>query len=275
MAIMTRTLPSSTTTTKDVEVSAQENRRVTIEGTWSITQPVVVRDTTTTVSPPSVEFQIASDIQDVTSFMIRAWQRDYDDPLYLYEHVSVPKQARVWHLDRDPSRQPRTEDPLEYEGIVQDAQHRAFESEVRKIPVEQATLLKKKRGQVRGATVLHQYNLILFDFASAELRTDHARIIDSMIAQDGAILPYSTVVVRGYTDSTGTADLNQRLSQERAEAAAARVRERYSETLTPEAVSSEGIGMADVLQLPNGLSTPESRMYARTVHIIISNRRDR
>jgi outer membrane protein OmpA-like peptidoglycan-associated protein len=178
-------------------------------------------------------------------------------------------------LDRDPSRQPRTEDPLEYEAIAQDAQHRAFESEVRTIPVEQATLLKKKRGQIRGSTVLHQYNLILFDFASATLRSDHVKIIDSMIAEDGAILPYSTIAVRGFTDSTGTSDVNQRLSQERAAAAAARVRERYSTIVAPDAVSSEGLGMTDVLQMPTALTTPEARMYARTVHIIISNRRDR
>lgn len=275
MTIAARVLPSASTTTKDAELSAQENRRVTIEGPWSIVRPVVVSDTTTTVSPPSVEFQVTTSISNVVGFSIKAWQEDYESPLYQYEHIAVPSQARVWHLDRDPEHQPKSDDDLEYEAACEDERHRQYTSETRAIPVEQVTLLKKKSGEVRGSTELHQYDLILFDFASSALRPDHERIIDSMIAADGYLLPYSTVVVRGYTDSTGSAEINARLSSERAAAAADRVRQRFVPVLAPDAVTSEGIGPQDVLRLPSGLTLPEARMYSRTVHIIVSNKRDR
>jgi outer membrane protein OmpA-like peptidoglycan-associated protein len=140
--------------------------------------------------------------------------------------------------------------------------------------VRQVTLQKKKSGRVQGSTEIHQYNLILFDFGSGKLRPDHVRIIDSVIADDGYILPYSDVVVHGFTDSTGSDEINLRLSTERAAAAAERVRETYARTLRPDAVVSEGFGKSDVLQLIDGHALPESRMYSRTVHIIVHNRRD-
>lgn len=275
LTVAARVLPSAPTTTKDAELSAQENRRVTIDGPWSIIRPVVVSDTTTTVSPPSIEFQIKSALSEVAGFTIKAWQEDYEAPLYVYEHVQIPTQPRVWHLDRDPTSQPRSDEDLEYEASAEDGQHRQYTSETRSIPVEQVTLLKKKSGEVRGATELHQYDLILFDFASGALRPDHERIIDSMIAADGYLMPYSTIVVRGFTDSTGTQEINLRLSDERASAAAQRLRQRFASTLATDAVTHEAVGMADVLRLPSGLTLPEARMYARTVHIILANRRDR
>ncbi len=273
--VAARVLPAASTTTKDAELSAQENRRVTIDGPWSVVRPVVVSDTTTTVSPPSIEFLVRSTLTDVAAFSITAWQDNYENPLYVYEHVTVPTQPRVWHLDRDPSTQPRSDEDLEYEASAEDGLHRQYTSETRSIPVEQVTLLKKKSGEVRGSTELHQYDLILFDFASGALRPDHERIIDSMISADGYVMPYSTIIVRGFTDSTGTANINQRLSGERAGAAAQRLRQRFASTIAADAVTHEGIGMADVLHLPSALSLPEARMYARTVHIIVANRRDR
>jgi len=268
-------LPSASTQTENADASAQENRRVSIEGPWEIVRPVIVRDTITSVSPPAVEFEVKSKVKDVTGVTIRAWQLDYDNPLYLYEHVDVPKSPRMWHLDRDPSKQPTTDEDLEYEATVQDAQHRSFESETKTIPVEQITLRRKKSGMVQGSTEVHQYNLILFDFGSSALRNDHNRIIDSLIAQDGYVMPYSTVTVYGYTDSTGSADINLRLSTERARNAADRVKERFAGVLTATAVTTNGFGKSDVLRLNDGQSLPEARMYSRTVHIIVQNKRER
>lgn len=268
-----RALPTAVTTTGAGAISAQENRRVTIEGPWTITQPVVVRDTTTTISPPSIEFTTTCTIADVAGFAINAWQDDYEAPLYAYEHVSVPQHPRVWHLDRDPAAQPRSDEDLQYEASVEDAAHRRYTSDLRAIPVDQITLQRKKHGEYRGSTEIHQYDLILFDFASGSLRADHELIIDQMIADEGTVQPTSAILIYGYTDSTGTADLNLRLSVERAASTASRILQRFADVLAPSSVSYEGRGMADVVRLPTGLALPEARMYARTVQIIVMNRR--
>lgn len=269
----TRAMPAARTTTADAALSAQENRRVEFSGPWTIVRPVVVKDTTTTISPPAVEFDVSTDVDPISRITINAWQLDYEDPLYRYEHVSLPKTPRIWRLDRDPEHQPTSEDDLEYEAEVVDDQFRSYTSDVKTIPVRQVTLRKKKSGLVRGSTEIHQYNLILFDFGSGALRDDHRRIIDTMIASDGYVLPYSSVRVEGFTDSTGSDEINLKLSTDRAAAAASGVIARFSNVLASDAVSHEGFGKSDVLRLPDGQSLPEARMYSRTVHIIVQNRR--
>ena len=268
-------LPNSPTKSDNADAAAQENRRVTIDGSWEIVHPVIVRDTTTTVSPPGVEFDVKTTVKDVAGVEIRAWQLDYDNPLYLYEHINIPKSPRMWHLDRDPSKQPTTDEDLEYEAIVHDAQHHEYESETKRLPVEQITLRRKKSGAVQGSTEVHQYNLILFDFGSSMLREDHVRIVDSLIASDGYVMPYSTVNASGYTDSTGSVDINLKLSTERAKAAADRITERFKNIIPAANVSSNGFGKSDVLRLIDGQALPESRMYSRTVYIVVQNRRER
>lgn len=251
---------------------AEESRRVSFSADWEITRPVIIRDTTITITPPMLDFEIKSDVAKVNEVQLSVWQKDADTPLFNFIDVDIPQTAVRWDLENDPEHQPTADDILSAQTVVTDQDYKKFLSNVVQVPVDQYTLYRKKSGKVVGGKEIHQYNLILFDRNSSELRPDHIRIIDSIIADDGYVLPTSRVRVLGYADSTGTVEVNQSLSDQRARQAASRMSARFRDVIT-EANMEEvrGIGSEDVLQLPDGQSTPEARFYSRTVFIIISS----
>lgn len=250
-----------------------EYRRVTFSSEWEITKPVVIRDTTTTITPPVLDFEIASNIGGVNDVQLSAWQKDIDSALFYYADIELPTSPVRWDLEIDREHQPVTDEDLKAQVLIADAGFKKYFSSIVKIPVDQYNLYRKKAGQVVGGREIHQYNLILFDRGSSDLRPDHYRIIDSMIADDGYLQPTSNVRTIGYADSTGTIEQNIRLSSARAQNTTKRVLARYQGVINKDNVSeTRGVGSYDVLGLADGLSTPESRFYSRTVFIIIENR---
>lgn len=251
---------------------ADETRRVSFTAEWDIVRPVIIRDTTTTITPPSLDFEITSKQSDINEVAVTAWQQDADAPLFTYIDVEIPSTPIRWRLEDDPEHQPVTDEMLTAEAVVTDREYRKYVSNTLRIPVDQYNLYRKKSGKVVGGREIHQYNLILFDRNSYELRPDHIRIIDSVIADDGYVLPTSKIQVYGYADSTGTPEVNQTLSAGRAKEAALRLQERFRESISAaNIVDVSGYGSSDVLRLPDGLLTPESRFYSRTVFIIIES----
>lgn len=251
---------------------ADESRRVSFAADWDITRPVIIRDTTTTITPPNLDFEITSKQSAINELAMTAWQQDAEAPLFSYIDVEMPSTPIRWRLEEDPEHQPVTDEMLTAEAVVTDREFRKYVSNTLRIPVDQFNLYRKKSGKVVGGKEIHQYNLILFDRNSYELRPDHIRIIDSLIADDGYVLPMSKIRVFGYADSTGTPEVNQTLSAGRAEEAAVRVQKRFSETINTKNIEEvKGFGSTDILRLPDGLMTPESRFYSRTVFIIIES----
>lgn len=251
---------------------ADETRRVSFIADWGVVRPVVIRDTTTTITPPNLDFEVVSKQTSINEVALTAWQQDVDTPLFSYIDVELPTTPVRWRLEDDLEHQPVTDEMLTAEVVVTDRDYRKYVSNTLRIPVDQFNLYRKKSGKVIGGREIHQYNLILFDRNSYELRPDHIRIIDSLIADDGYVLPTSKIRVYGYADSTGTAEINQTISAGRAKEAALRMQERFRETITATNIEEiAGFGSSDVLRLPDGLSTPESRFYSRTVIIIIES----
>ncbi len=251
---------------------ADESRRVSFTGDWNIVQPLIIRDTTVTVTPPNLDFEIQSNMKNINELQLMTWQLDAESPLFSYLDVELPSAPIRWHLEEDIEHQPTTDEMLSAQVTIVNNEYKKYLSEAVRIPVDQFNLYRKKSGKVVGGKEIHQYNLILFDRNSSELRPDHIRIIDSVIADDGYVLPTSRIRVLGYADSTGTAEVNQTLSQSRAQQASNRVLERYSDVVTRANIDEvRGIGSVDVLKLPDGQSTPEARFYSRTVFIIIES----
>jgi outer membrane protein OmpA-like peptidoglycan-associated protein len=219
-----------------------------------------------------LDFELQSTVPKINEISLAVWQRDADSPLFNYIDVELPLAPVRWDLEHDVEHQPTADNILTAQAVITDTDFKKFLSESVQIPVDQYTLYRKKSGQVVGGKEIHQYNLILFDRNSSDLRPDHIRIIDSVIAEDGYVLPTSQLRVLGYADSSGTQEINVSLSSERAKNAAARLSARYREVIT-EANYQEvrGIGSADVLQLPDGQTTPEARFYSRTVFIIVES----
>jgi outer membrane protein OmpA-like peptidoglycan-associated protein len=256
--------------TETDERIAHEYRRVSIVATWEITKPIIVRDTTITITPPGIDFELSTSIEPVNEVQLTAWQQDIDSPLYSYLDVMVPKQAIRWDLETDVEHHPTSDMPLSSQVNMVDASFKKYASNLVKIPVDQYTLHRKKSGKITGGKEIHQYNLILFDRNSEALRPDHERIIDSIVASDGYVLPTSRISVIGYADSTGTKDINDQLSKGRAQSVATRMKQRFSDVVTDSQFADvRGVGSFDVLRLPDGQTLPEGRFYSRTVIITI------
>jgi outer membrane protein OmpA-like peptidoglycan-associated protein len=120
------------------------------------------------------------------------------------------------------------------------------------IPVQIQTLASKVQKR-QGLKRIDEYGLILFAFGKASLEGPNARILE-MIRQ--RIEPASSVIVRGHADRTGSAEINLRLTQERAEA--------VGNALGAPRTDARGMGQKNMIY-DNDL--PEGRYYNRTVRV--------
>lgn len=134
--------------------------------------------------------------------------------------------------------------------------------------------LKKKNLDVRETKRGVVVNLpdILFDFNKATLTADAGRKIDD-VAQtlNGASVRRRQVSVEGHTDSIGSDEYNQKLSERRAEAVASSLE---SDGVNPDRIRTRGFGKRYPIApnaTPDGGDNPSGRAKNRRVEIIIEN----
>ncbi|MBV9656216.1 MAG: OmpA family protein [Acetobacteraceae bacterium] len=104
--------------------------------------------------------------------------------------------------------------------------------------------------------------LVFFDWDKATL-TDRARQIIAEAARNSTSVQYTRIEVNGYTDTSGSAAYNQRLSVRRAEAVAA---ELVRNGVPREAITTQGFGETHLL-VPTGPNVREPQN--RRVEIIL------
>jgi outer membrane protein OmpA-like peptidoglycan-associated protein len=104
---------------------------------------------------------------------------------------------------------------------------------------------------------------VLFELAKYELSTD-AQLKLAKLSGIIQAHPGLNLAIEGYTDDTGAADFNMKLSQQRADA----VRQfLISQGLSPDIISSKGLGQADPIA---DNTTQAGRKQNRRVEIIVS-----
>jgi len=107
---------------------------------------------------------------------------------------------------------------------------------------------------------------VLFDFDRSDIRADAAQVLDTLAAALGGVQG-AGMEVRGHTDSKGSDDYNQSLSERRAEAVVAALRERGA----AQEASARGYGEAQPVA-PNdiaGQDNPGGRQLNRRVEIFV------
>lgn len=134
----------------------------------------------------------------------------------------------------------------------------------RPVPVRTITRSRRLGGEIVSDSLVERFNLIFFDFDTPRI-SDFNRQVVGLIQR--AIALGSSVTVTGQTDRIGEESYNQGLSERRATATAAQIRER----IVPERMSATGAG--EHLIYDNDL--PEGRMYNRTVVVEIATPLDR
>lgn len=97
------------------------------------------------------------------------------------------------------------------------------------------------------------YSLILFDFNSAQLRPEHLRTID-LVNTRSDTSAHADVI--GYTDMLGSDELNQTLSEQRAQSVSGHLKAKVDQV----------IGRGETTRLYDN-ALPEGRFYSRTVTI--------
>lgn len=223
-----------------------ENRRVDITSNEpSILDLVRVEDTLRTASAQDIVLRLGvSSDTTITSWSLRCFAGTRQ-LLTQGGSGSPPAEISI------PFSSPFSEDAIRAELIVVNdgGRQRTAEST---IPVEITTLAKKAERRV-GLKRIDEYGLILFAFGKASLEGPNARILDLIRSRIEAA---SSVIVRGHADRTGSADVNLRLTQERAEA--------VGTALKHSRIDARGVGQKNMLY-DNDL--PEGRFYNRTVRV--------
>jgi outer membrane protein OmpA-like peptidoglycan-associated protein len=156
------------------------------------------------------------------------------------------------------------------------AQDQALDAREQEIARNRALIEELKRKQLdaretrRGVVV----NLpdILFEFNRATLTSDaRAKVRDIAEILERPNVRNRSVSVEGHTDSIGSEEYNQRLSERRAEAVA---RALVESGVKEERIRTRGFGEKYPIapnQTPDGRDNPEGRAKNRRVEVIIEN----
>jgi len=112
---------------------------------------------------------------------------------------------------------------------------------------------------------------VLFDFNKADLRPDAVSTLRQAAAKLKAAKPRGVILVEGYTDAKGTAALNLRLSQQRADAVDTWLIQNAG--LSVSALTPKGYGAARPAapnEKPDGQDNPAGRQLNRRVEIVVA-----
>jgi outer membrane protein OmpA-like peptidoglycan-associated protein len=141
------------------------------------------------------------------------------------------------------------------------AQSEAEKAELRKQLMQQLSVILQTRDSARGLIV--SLSDVLFDTGSYTLKPG-AR--EKLAKISGILLAYPSlqIQVEGHTDSVGTEEYNQRLSEQRAQS----VREYLIDQMVP-AASVTAFGFGETRPVATN-DTPEGRQQNRRVELIVS-----
>lgn len=111
---------------------------------------------------------------------------------------------------------------------------------------------------------------VLFDFGSADLRSEAADMLAGLAERIQTEFPDGVVRVEGHTDSKGTTEYNQGLSEQRAETVANWLVEHGR--ISRDRVATVGVGESQPVapnELPDGSDDPVGRQQNRRVEIVV------
>jgi WD40 repeat protein/outer membrane protein OmpA-like peptidoglycan-associated protein len=261
--IMFRNTPEQASNDQTPDGIAENSRVEIIASSPDILDAVVVADTLRAMIPPVVRFRVnASSQVNLTKWSVQISQssgpknKRVTQRLASFSGAGKPRDRVDWNVARDNAAAPKTPTPLQYQLYVDDesgarAQTGGF------LPVEIISIAQKRQTKTADKEI-NTFGLLLFGFNKASLGAHNDKILDYVRSQ---IRPESRIVITGYTDRTGSAPANKKLSLLRAEAAAAALAK-------PEKTAVEGVGSAILL---HDNATPEGRFYCRTVNIVVEH----
>jgi outer membrane protein OmpA-like peptidoglycan-associated protein len=254
-----RNLPINASTPPDESEKAQENRRVEIfSDNNKILEHIFIEKTDHSSNPPIVRFktEVTSDA-GLKDWKISAYQNsDIDNKFITSSEADFPSQID-WELSKFQKIIPKTPEPIVYLLELQDKKGNQKKIENRSLPIDVITI-KEKRLEKQGDYEIERYSLILFDFDKETIEGNNKKIVNFMSSR---IKPESEIEISGYTDRTGDADYNKKLSERRAIATRTSLKRQ----------DAAAIGKGEDELLYNN-DYPEGRFYCRTVNVIVKTK---
>ncbi|MBX7154786.1 MAG: OmpA family protein [Bacteriodetes bacterium] len=252
LKIQARALPEKHSNTTTIQ-GAEENRRVEIQAsTPEILDILFINDTLRQVTQPSVLFNITTtSSRDVKSWELTAEQQG--KILKEFSGAGTPPNSITWQMENEQSTVPRNNAAVKTILKVTDTNNLTSQCTAT-IPLQQITVADKTE-QHKTDKRIDTYNLILFDFNSAELSPFNKKVTKLIQSK---LQPQSVLSITGHTDLSGDEATNVTLSQQRASSVAS--------AFNGYNVSAKGVGKST--ELYNN-QLPEGRMYSRTVIITV------
>lgn len=253
ISVSARNLPKEATDS-DEPGADDENRRVEIVSNFKvISEPVITGDTLRVLSDSKIRFYPESNAE----VGVKKWKltvkhnnktiKEFDG------NEDLPKFVD-WEITNEDQSFPKHSGTITYHLNVTDKLHQSIETKSQRIPIEQLTV-DRKRLERKEDKEFEYYRLILFDYASSNLKDEHKQVVDYIKER---IRPQSSVEIKGYTDRIGKEEVNLRISTQRANAVARR--------LAIPSAKVKGVGESELIY-NNDL--PEARFYCRTVTIYV------
>ncbi len=242
---------------------SEENRRVEISASApEILEWLIVADTVRTASPPTARILT----QTETEREIRSWRLTIthkSDTVRTFDSAGAPPPTLDWDFAKEARIQGRDlallTEPFVINPELTDTEGNVIQSEAVSLPIKQITVQKKRRER-RKDKEFEEFSMMLFEFDESRTSAAQQYTIDFIKTH---IKPYSDLAVVGYTDRTGTAEYDRKLSLERAKQIARTI---TGEENPSEQVVVRGVGK-DELLFDNAI--PEGRFYCRTVKVTI------
>jgi outer membrane protein OmpA-like peptidoglycan-associated protein len=241
--------PSSTITSD----GTAENRRVEITSSDpSLLDPVTIETIDRTMNPPTIRLR-TSESSSITLAENTLELKQGDQILTSYRG---PGPMEQWHPQ--PEDMPRTDSPLVATVNMTDSIGGTFvASDTTKVKL--LTIRKKREDRVQDKIIEH-YNLITFNFDRSDLNDRSLRVVSQIAA---SVTPGTRILIRGYTDISGESAHNLELSEARATAVEAALKQALGDQASSVSFQSEGEGQSDLVD--NRL--PEGRFLSRTVFV--------
>jgi outer membrane protein OmpA-like peptidoglycan-associated protein len=249
-----RNRPAKASTPIEEPDKTQENRRVELySDNDKILEPVFIEKIDRSANPPVVRFKAESMAEaGLKNWQIKSYQNsDMQNKFISNGETEIP--AKVdWELEKFQKIIPKSPEPIVYSLELEDKKGNKKIIDNQTLPIEVITIQKKRTERV-GDFEIERFSLILFDFDKSTIEGSNKKIIDFISSR---IKPESEIEIKGYTDRTGDADYNKKLSERRTLSTKTAIKRQDAKAV--------GIGEEELLY---NNEIPEGRFYCRTVNI--------
>ncbi|MCO5251975.1 MAG: OmpA family protein [Candidatus Kapabacteria bacterium] len=257
--IEAKNLPDKASTPKTEADKIAENRRVEIySNDFRILEPIFIEKIDRSSNPPIVRFKLKGQSDaGLKSWELKAYQSSDDESIFTKSGDRNLVESIDWELAQFQKLIPKSPEPLIYSLNLVDNHGNVKSIDNKTKEIEVMTVQHKRTEQI-GDYEIEQFSLILFDFDKHVIADNDKTIIEFIRSR---LKKESELEILGYTDRTGIADHNKKLSERRAEATRTALQRPDAKVV--------GFG-GDKLLYNNEL--PEGRFYCRTVNIIVKTK---